>query len=65
MKTVAEESGVQYRVLSAAEDGIAISRNEREKLFHFYSGRGLILLGRRDLETDLYLGVGIMERFNR
>lgn len=60
MKTVSEDAGVEYRVVSAAEGGGGISQLDREKLFRFYKGRGLVLLGRRDTETDRYLGVGVM-----
>lgn len=61
MKTVSEDAGVEYRVVSAAEGGEAISRPDRERLFQFYKARGLVLLGRRDTETDRYLGVGVRQ----
>lgn len=58
---VSEETAIEMRAIRGAENGNSVNLNVREQLLRYYRGKGIVLLGRRDVLTNLYVGVGVME----
>jgi transcriptional regulator with XRE-family HTH domain len=60
MKDVTGATGLTERTLRAVESNQPVDSADRRRLVVYYRSLGVRLLGRRDADSGLYLGVGVV-----